>query len=181
MIVVPDIDTTIPYADYPPTFESLQERVGAALRSLSDVIDEGGGEGVLVTDEDTQLARSLFTGSATASDTALSQPGVVIHLQALLSEYDRQVVQSAAQLRTYVTNRLVEDSANPDPRIRLRCYELLGKISDVGLFTEKTEVTLRHRPTEELEQLLRERLEKTLTAEGLIEEKEAAPLAGVPE
>jgi hypothetical protein len=56
------------------------------------------------------------------------------------------------------------DSTNPDPRIRLKCYELLGKISDVGLFTDKTEVTMRHRPTEELEQLLRERLMKTLDA-----------------
>jgi hypothetical protein len=73
-------------------------------------------------------------------------------------------VQSAAQLRLYVTNRLIADSAHPDPRVRLRCYELLGKISDVGLFTDKTEVTMRHRPTEELEQLLRERLMKTLDA-----------------
>ncbi len=41
---------------------------------------------------------------------------------------------------------------------------MLGKISDVGLFTDKTEVTMRHRPTEELEQLLRERLMKTIEA-----------------
>jgi hypothetical protein len=86
----------------------------------------------------------------------------VVHLDALLSEYDKQIVKSAAQIRTYVTNRLLLDSNHPDPRIRLRCYELLGKISDVGLFTDKTEVTMRHRPTEELEQLLRERLSKTL-------------------
>jgi hypothetical protein len=82
-----------------------------------------------------------------------------------LDEYDKVVVQSANQLRTYVTNKLIVDSANPDPRVRLKCYELLGKISDVGLFTDKTEVTMRHRPTEELEQLLRERLMKTLDAE----------------
>jgi hypothetical protein len=85
-----------------------------------------------------------------------------VHIKALLDEYDKVVVQSAAQLRTYVTNKLIVDSANPDPRVRLKCYELLGKISDVGLFTDKTEVTMRHRPTEELEQLLRERLMKTI-------------------
>jgi len=32
----------------------------------------------------------------------------------------------------------------------------------VGLFTDKTEITMRHRPTEELEQLLRERLTKVI-------------------
>ena len=79
-------------------------------------------------------------------------------------EYDREVVQSAKQIRTYVTNKLILDSTHPDPRVRLRCYEMLGKISDVGLFTDKTEVTMRHRPTEELEQLLRERLMKTIEA-----------------
>ena len=40
--------------------------------------------------------------------------------------------------------------------------DLQARISDVGLFTDKTEVTMRHRPTEELEQLLRERLMKTI-------------------
>jgi len=74
------------------------------------------------------------------------------------------VVQTAKQIRTYVTNKLIVDSTHPDPRIRLKCYEMLGKISDVGLFTDKSEVTMRHRPTEELEQLLRERLMKTIEA-----------------
>lgn len=161
MLVVPDIDTTIPFADYPPTFESLKERVDAAFRSLAEVTEDT----VLVTDKDITTARAIFTGSKDATPTVLSSPGTIVHLQAILDEYDKAVVQSAAQLRTYVTNKLIEDSANPDPRIRLKCYELLGKISDVGLFTDKTEVSLRHRPTEELEQLLRERLEKTIEGE----------------
>jgi hypothetical protein len=42
---------------------------------------------------------------------------------------------------------------------------MLGKISDVGLFTDKTEITMRHRPTEELEQMLRERLTKVIEGE----------------
>jgi hypothetical protein len=53
---------------------------------------------------------------------------------------------------------------------------MLGKISDVGLFTDKTEVTMRHRPTAELEQLLRERLAKTLEAV-----PEALPAPEVPD
>jgi hypothetical protein len=47
----------------------------------------------------------------------------------------------------------------------MKSLELLGKISDVGLFTDKTEITMRHRPTEELEQLLRERLTRVIEAE----------------
>ena len=41
-----------------------------------------------------------------------------------------------------VTNKLLLESENDDPRIRIRALELLGKISDVGLFAEKSRVTL---------------------------------------
>jgi hypothetical protein len=155
----PDVDLDIPYAAYPPTFEDLQARVNAAFNSLAEISDS-----VLVTDEDKATARGVVLGNIEPSGAVLSSPGTVIQIKAILDEYDKEVVQTAKQIRTYVTNKLIVDSTHPDPRIRLKCYEMLGKISDVGLFTDKSEVTMRHRPTEELEQLLRERLMKTIEA-----------------
>jgi hypothetical protein len=155
------IDYDVPLADYPPSFESLESRVAAALATLSDTdafpdaIDEA----------DQALSRSIFIGERLASDNDLSRPGVLTHIGALLNEYDRTVVKSAAQLRTYITNRLILETDNADPRVRLKALEMLGKVSDVGLFTDKTEITMRHRPTEELEQLLRERLTRVIEAE----------------
>ena len=52
---------------------------------------------------------------------------------------------------------------------------MLGKISDVGLFTDKTEITMRHRPTEELEQMLRERLTKVIEADTYVLPPEKDP------
>jgi hypothetical protein len=46
----------------------------------------------------------------------------------------------------------------------------LGKISDVGLFTEKTEVTITHRTTDELRESLRSKLAKLVNPEENIEE-----------
>jgi hypothetical protein len=155
------IDTDIPLAAYPLKFKDLNERVNAAFASLAEL----GGD-VPVSDEDIDVAHRALTGTP-VTDLMLSSPGAVVHIKAILSEYDRVVVESAAQIRTYVTNKLLIESTNNDPRIRMRALELLGKISDVGLFTEKTEVTMRHRPTEELEQMLRERLAKVITAEPL--------------
>jgi hypothetical protein len=159
----PVIDFDIPLASYAPTFESLESRVAAAMAALVDTnnlpdpneIDEA----------DKHKAREVFLGNELASDADLSSPGMVVYLQSLLSEYDTVVVKSAQQLRTYVTNRLLRETDNADARIRMKSLELLGKISDVGLFTDKTEITMRHRPTEELEQMLRERLTKVLEAE----------------
>lgn len=154
---VVSIDTDVPFADYPPTFEDLQARINAAFNSVAEIYDD-----VPVTDVDATTARGVLSGTIKPTEVVLSSPGTVVQLKAILDEYDKTVVQSAQQIRTYVTNKLIEDSTHPDPRIRIKCYELLGKISDVGLFTDKTEVTMRHRPTEELEQLLRERLTKTI-------------------
>lgn len=156
----PVIDTDIPYAPYPPTFEDLQARINAAFNSLAEICDD-----IEVSDRDISDAHAVFTGTRPPTESMLSSPGTIVHIKSLLDEYDKVVIQSAAQLRTYVTNKLILDSANPDPRIRIKCYELLGKISDVGLFTDKTEITMRHRPTEELEQLLRERLMKTIESD----------------
>ena len=55
--------------------------------------------------------------------------------------------------------------ANPDPRVRIRALELLGKISDVGLFAEKSEVTITHQSTEELRNKLRSKLAKLINPE----------------
>lgn len=88
--------------------------------------------------------------------------GGMVHLQEILGEFDKKVVQSAVQLRVYVTNRLIKESNDIDPKIRIRALELLGRISDVGLFTDRTEVTINHRSTTDLEAKLKEKLQKLL-------------------
>jgi hypothetical protein len=70
------------------------------------------------------------------------------------------VVGHAVEVRHLVTNKLLEESQNPDPRIRIRALELLGKVSDVGLFTEKHEITVTHQTTDDLRHKLREKLQK---------------------
>jgi len=159
----PVIDYDVPLADYAPTFESLETRVASAMAALVDTNNLPAPNEI--SDEDKHKAREVFIGNELASDADLASPGMVVYLQSLLSEYDQVVVKSAQQLRTYVTNKLLRETDNPDARIRMKSLELLGKISDVGLFTDKTEITMRHRPTEELEQMLRERLTKVLEAE----------------
>jgi len=89
--------------------------------------------------------------------SAVQNSATAVHLRALLSEYDVQVVKTAAQIRTFVTNSLVEEAA-PGAKNRIRALELLGKISEVGLFTERSEVTVKHQTTIELEQKVRDKI-----------------------
>jgi hypothetical protein len=87
-------------------------------------------------------------------------PATLKHLRTYLDEYGHAVVTHAIEVRHLVTNRLLEESQNPDPRIRIRALELLGKHSDVGLFSERSEITVTHQTTDELKAKLRAKLQK---------------------
>ena len=52
----------------------------------------------------------------------------------------------------------------------MRALELLGKISDVGLFSEKSEVTITHQSTDDLREKLRDKLMKLANPEDDIQD-----------
>jgi|TARA_R110000744_G_scaffold70304_4_gene142308 hypothetical protein len=87
-------------------------------------------------------------------------PPALMMTHNILTQFGHSVVESAVQIRHLVTNKLIDETENADPRVRIRALELLGKISDVGLFTEKTEVTINHKTTEELRESLRAKLSR---------------------
>lgn len=154
----PVIDFDVPLADFTPTFNSLEERIDAAYSALTLLEVEK--EGTTNKEDRDRAIKGFQTGRMSEDD--LSNPAIVVQTKTVLDEYSAAVVESAVQLRNFVTNKLVLLADNRDPRVQLRALELIGKISDVGLFTDKTEITMRHRPTEELEQMLRERLTKVI-------------------
>lgn len=85
-------------------------------------------------------------------------PASVRQVKLLLDEFSHPVVQTAVQIRNLVINKLLIESDNPDPRIRIKSIELLGKISDVSLFSEKSEVTITHQTTDDIRDKLRAKL-----------------------
>jgi len=112
-----------------------------------------------------ELARQVLLNHKPIS--AVQNSATAVHLRSLLSEYDVQIAKTAAQIRTFVTNSLIEEAA-PGSKNRIRALELLGKISEVGLFTERSEVTVKHQTTVELEQKVRDKIA------GLISKKTSA-------
>lgn len=131
------------------------------------------------SDEDKVRARSAFhdsvssaqeTNVVTAQTNAVTTTAAATHLKSILSEYDQVVVSSAVQIRTYVTNKLIEETTHPDPKIRIRALELLGKVGDVGLFIERSEVTVKHKTTLELEASIKDRIAKLLDLRSKSEE-----------
>jgi len=168
--------TIIPTANKPlpddfdseePTIDAIRIKVAAATMK---VLNEAGSE-IPVSSAEKKEAEEIFKNFTnpestekitTAQNKSLSVPATVQHLYAMLSDYDHQVVQEAVQLRRFVTNKLIEDAGLADPRHRLKALELLGKISDVGLFAEKTEITVKNLTNEDLEMQIKSKLYKIL-------------------
>ena len=167
--IIPTTNKPLPddFDSEEPTIDAIRIKVAAATMK---VLNEAGAN-IPVSSVEKKEAEEIFKNFTnpestekitTAQNKSLSVPATVQHLYAMLSNYDHQVVQEAVQLRRFITNKLIEDAGLADPRHRLKALELLGKISDVGLFAEKTEITVKNLTNEDLELQIKSKLYKIL-------------------
>lgn len=159
----------------------LQERA-AALCATVELLEEHGLD-VSPTSSDRDAAAALAQAYATNPEKASKvvntaraaklTPASLLQARAILDEFGSAVARHSVEIRHLVTNKLILETDNPDPRVRIRALELLGKITDVGLFTDKTEVTVTHQSTDDLRKKLREKfnrlIDKTHDVEDVIE------------
>lgn len=89
---------------------------------------------------------------------ALKTPAAVRHLTGMLTAYDWEFVQQAKELRGYAVSKIVEETSHPDARIRLRALELLGRVTEVALFTDRVEVKKTNVDDRELDAKIKEKL-----------------------
>ena len=124
-------------------------------------------EAVVSELEKTQ-ARESFTALTTNAPTAdahamvskLETPAAVRHLTGMLTAYDWEFVQQAKELRGYAVAKILEECEHPTASIRLKALALLGKVTEVGLFTEKIEVKKVDLTEDEVDKKLKEKLAK---------------------
>ena len=163
------------------SYMDLKERVEAACRTINELETHGLEVDVDDLDDiDNNVAAMLVTSYAkdvertsktlSHSRTATLTPAVLVQTHAILKEFGQLVATHAAQIRNTVTNKLILETENPDARIRIRALELLGKMTDVGLFTDRKEITVTHQSADELREKLRAKLETLKkNADGLYE------------
>jgi hypothetical protein len=170
--IQPTADVPVPKDLGDQVGASLQEnaRIAATTAALMVELDMP----FEMTEEDERLAHDLFkqvdkqkykNSKDEYNPPALYQGNVALKLSALLTEYDHRVILDATQARTYITNRLLEISSCGDAKHELRAIELLGKLSDVGAFTEKSEVTITHRTSDDLKQAITDKINRLLAAQ----------------
>ena len=101
----------------------------------------------------------------TPTPKTVSKPGVAKTLAVAAKKYDFQVFADVQQARNFVTNRLIEIAECGDVKVELKALELLGKHSDIGLFTERSEITVHHTSSKSLEESIKERVKRLMNAD----------------
>ena len=172
-ILIPPLEDTPPL---PMRIDDTRAKIHAAAMTACTLMALGDDEIPIEEIEDGRdLARKIFQDGREPTEEELKRPAVVLHLEALLTEYDHEIIKDATTVRRYVTHRLIEEShPEKDPKQALRALQLLGNITEVGLFTERVEVTVKQQSTEELEDKLKKALEilDAKTVEGVVIHKE---------
>lgn len=117
---------------------------------------------------ETTNARDAFKAAATAQPPEaqkaqlmqLKTPAAVRHLTGMLTAYDWEFVEQAKELRGYAVAKILEEVENPNANIRLKALGLLGKVTEIGLFTDKIEVKQAEASDAEIEQRIKDKLNR---------------------
>lgn len=168
LMIEPQIGVPLP--EHEP-YTDLRRRLDAMFDTV-EYLYEQGLPLVQPTDIDKDVAATLAHAYAqdpegaskkvTDSRASELRPAAIILASNIIKDFNYHVVSSSVQIRNLVTNKLILETENADPRIRIRAMELLGKISDVGLFAEKHDLTVTHQTSDELKQKLKSQLQALL-------------------
>jgi hypothetical protein len=78
----------------------------------------------------------------------------------MLTAYDWAFVEQAKELRGFAVAKILEEVKHPDARIRLKALDMLGKVTEVALFTERVEVKKTEMSDVELEARIKDKLNR---------------------
>jgi hypothetical protein len=191
--VIPEKDIQLPDST---AFPDLKILALAACKTLN-VLEQAGLEVGDPGPKDDLIASKLVEEYAENSKKKLSykqlaelRPESIIRTAEIVKRFDYAVVKKANQLRFLVVNKLILETENANPTIRIRALEMIGKMTDVGLFTERKEVVVTNKTAEEVRDKLKDKLSKMRTlvknSDGVYEDapepqEEDDPLKGAPE
>jgi hypothetical protein len=170
--VEPNLDHPIPETLKAHSAETLSDHVRVMGNTALLLNELGDDETFEMTDDDVEQAADMIAklkvdGGDQTKGTKnkdlkareeTKKPGVALALGYFVGHYDQQVIQDKVQLRNISVNVLLEIlEKSDDEKNRLKAAELIGKAGD--LFTDKAEITITHKTSDELKNALRQRIE----------------------
>lgn len=162
--ITPTTDKPVPFNTDDETPKTFIEEVAVAGATAELQVALGA---PLEVDESTASKEKALLEAAIKNKKAsnLTSPNTAFAAAAFLRTYGQQLALDVSQARSAITHKLMEIANCGDPKFELKALELLGKHSDIGLFTERSEITINYKNPEDLEAAIKERVKRLLNAD----------------
>lgn len=156
ILATPEVGIPLPFDTTPEEIDDFRQKAHALFETVEEL--KRFGAKIEITPEDKARSHAIFATQKIPPARQLT-PGTIINLEAILNEWDQEVLDVSRRLRNYVTNKLIVESTDPDPRQRMKALENLGRIAGVGLFSERIDINITHRTVQDIETDLLKTLE----------------------
>ena len=160
-----------PTDDKPVPYDTTEEKPATYLEELAVAgntaeVQVALGAPLELNEEDADAQKALIEAALkNRKAPALKDTNTAFAAAAFLRTYGTVVALDVAQSRSAITNKLMELANCGDPKYELKALELLGKHSDIGLFTSKSEITINYKDPQDLENAIKERIKRLLNAD----------------
>jgi hypothetical protein len=165
-----------PTKDIPPPYDTADVETSsfaeelAVVANTQDLLDQLGPPPEITQEDAVKTAGLLDKAVRTQNKSALVSPPVAFAAREFLRVYSGRIAAEMSDVRAALTNKLLELANCGDPRFELKALELLGKHSDIALFTERSEVTVTYKNSSDLEDAIKERVKRLLNAKDITPE-----------
>lgn len=107
--------------------------------------------------------------NAKAKILELQLPEEVRASVGMLTAYQWKFVEQAEELRSMAVAKIVKETDHPDARIRLKALDMLGKVTEVALFTDRVSIKTEEVTDEELDKRIKEKLGRYMGAVDVVD------------
>lgn len=160
--IEPTNEVAIPYHPIDDKPKDFAEALGIAVNT-QEAIEQLGASVPEIDPENLGKTKTLIDQALKNKDEkALNNPMAAYAAKEFLRVYTARLAVDVSDVRSALTNKLLELANCGDPRFELKALELLGKHSDIALFTERSEVTVNYKNSGDLETAIKERIGRLL-------------------
>ena len=162
--VEPTTDHPVPYDMSDEKPETFLDEIAVAGNTAE--LQMAMGASLEMSDRDIGVTKTLLEAAIKKKKSkALTERPTALAAAQFLRDYGSQLALEVAQTRAAITYKLMEIANCGDIKYELKALELLGKHSDIGLFTERSEITINYKNPDELESAIKERVKRLLNAD----------------
>jgi len=159
---------------------SAQKKTSEWLSQFQDEDDE------ILSQAEQQQTAEAFNALVTSDPRAkekllqLDLPEEIKAAVGMVTAYQWKFVEQAEELRSMSVAKIVKETDHPDARIRLKALELLGKVTEVALFTDRISVKSEDVSDEELDARIKEKLGKYMGVVDVVDVEETIEIEAKP-